>query len=92
MPKILEQKKIDKYPIKLFKYVRSPYWWFSFFVHKSYSANGMEYQSSKLKDVKKAEAYSISYFKKFNLSELKEMEQINHRYSKIQLRADDFIS
>lgn len=66
MPKILEQKKLNKYPIKLFKYVRSPYWWFSFFVHKSYSANGMEYQSSKLKDVKKAEAYSISYFKKFN--------------------------
>ena len=66
MPKILEQKKLNKYPIKLFKYVRSSYWWFSFFVHKSYSANGMEYQSSKLKDVKKAEAYSISYFRKFN--------------------------
>ena len=37
-----------------------------FFVHKSYSANGMEYQSSKIKDLKKAEAYSISYFRKFN--------------------------
>jgi hypothetical protein len=66
MPKILEQKKLNKYPIKLFKYVRSPYWWFSFFVHKTYSANGMEYKSSKIKDLRKAEAFSISYFRKFN--------------------------
>ena len=75
MPKILEQKKLNKYPIKLFKYVRSPYWWFSFFVHKSYSANGMEYQSSKLKDVKKAEAYSISYFRNLTLKSMIPLKQ-----------------
>ena len=75
MPKILEQKKLDKYPIKLFKYVRSPYWWFSFFVHKSYSANGMEYQSSKLKDVKKQKHIQFHILRNLTLKNMKILKQ-----------------
>lgn len=79
MPKIVEQKKLKKYPVKIFKYQKSngtisPFWWISFFVHKTYKGNGMEYVSSKLKDFRKAEAFAISYFRKFDFEKYEDMK------------------
>ena len=79
MPKIVEQKKLKKYPVKIFKYQKSngtisPFWWISFFVHKTYKGNGMEYVSSKIKDFRKAEAFAISYFRKFDFEKYEDMK------------------
>ena len=60
MPKIISKKKLTRYPITIFKYVKSQYYWYRFWVNKSYKNNrGIEEKSTLEIEFRRAEKKAI---------------------------------
>ena len=76
MPKIISKKKLTRYPITIFKYVKSQYYWYRFWVNKSYKNNrGIEEKSTLEIEFRRAEKKAIEIYKNFDFIKHKESEK-----------------
>ena len=89
MPKILKQKKLNRIPATIFKYVnKSKFYYVRFWVCKGYKQNGCHTQSLEVTEERLAEKEALKIYQNFNFKSVREQNKIKINKSKRDYHKD----